>query len=63
MIEWKVVSSISDKHPEYGYPMGKILCINLKEAEEYVKESEYNDCYIENYADVIDDMSAFYWEK
>lgn len=44
--EYKVVKSRSDKHPEYGYPLGEILCANLEVAEDYVKNSEFTDCFI-----------------
>ena len=46
---WRVIKSASDKHPEFGYPMGQVLCRNLKEAEEYVKNSEFPDCFISEY--------------
>lgn len=49
IIDWKIVKSKSDQHPECGYPMGEILCRNLEEAKEYIKKSDFNDCYIENY--------------
>lgn len=49
MSEWKIVKSKSDKHPEFGYPMGQILFRNLSEAEEYVRNSEFIDCFIEDY--------------
>jgi len=51
ILNWKVVKSRSDKHPEYGYPMGHVLCRNLEEAEQYVKNSEFNDLYIDKYND------------
>lgn len=49
MINWKIVKSHSDKHPEFGYSMGEVLCRSLEEAVEYIKNSEYNDLYIEDY--------------
>lgn len=49
MMNWVVVESKSDKHPDFGYPMGQILCRNLDEAKKYIEESEFNDCYIRNY--------------
>lgn len=49
IINWKIVKSKSDIHPECGYPMGEVLCRNLEEANEYVKESEFKDCYIVDY--------------
>ena len=49
MINLKIVKSRSDSHPEYGYPMGEILCRNLTEAKEHIEKSEFKDCYIEDY--------------
>lgn len=49
MVNWQIIKSISDKHPEFGYPMGEILCRSLEEAEEHIKNSEYNDLYIQAY--------------
>jgi hypothetical protein len=40
MNDWKVVQSKSDKHPEFGYPMGQVLCRNINEAEDLVNNSE-----------------------
>ena len=51
LINWKVVKSSSDKHPKYGYPMGQVLCRTLEEAQEYVKNSEFTDCFITDYED------------
>ena len=48
MNDWKVVQSKSDKHPEFGYPMGQVLCRNINEAEDLVNNSEFTDCYIED---------------
>jgi len=47
--EYKVVRSKSDKHPDFGYPMGQILCNNIYVAHEHIKNSEFKDCYIEDY--------------
>jgi hypothetical protein len=47
--KWYVVESRSDKHPEYGFPMGKVLCKSLEEAKEYIEKSEYKDCFISKY--------------
>jgi hypothetical protein len=47
---WKVVESKSDKHPEFGYPMGQVLCRSNEEAEEYIKKSEFTDCLIRDYS-------------
>lgn len=49
IINWKVVESRSDQHPEYSYPMGQILCRDLKEAEDLLRETEYTDCFIRDY--------------
>lgn len=49
LINWKIVQSKSDKHPECGYPMGQVLCKSLEEAEEHIKNSEFNDCFITSY--------------
>lgn len=49
LINWKIVQSKSDKHPECGYPMGQILCKSLEEAQEHIKDSEFNDCFITSY--------------
>ncbi len=51
LINWKIVKSKSDKHPEFGYPMGQILCRTLEEAQEHVKNSEFSDCFIIDYDD------------
>lgn len=51
MENWKVVTSKSDKHPEFGYPMGQILCKSQKEAEEYVQKSEFKDLEIKEFKD------------
>lgn len=48
-MNWKIVKSRSDKHPEYGYPMGQILCRDIDEANEYIEKSEFKDLYIEEY--------------
>lgn len=50
LLNWKVVESASDKHPEYGYPMGQLLCRSIEEANEYVEKSEYNDLFIRDYS-------------
>ncbi len=47
LYNWKFVKSKSDKHPVFGYPMGAVLCRNLEEANEYIKNSEFVDCYSE----------------
>lgn len=52
-IDWKIVKSKSDKHPEYSYPMGEILCRSLEEAQEYVKNSEFTDCVITDYSESV----------
>ncbi len=49
LINWKIVQSKSDKHPEFGYPMGQILCRNLEEAEDHIKNSEFKDSYMNDY--------------
>jgi ribosomal protein L37AE/L43A len=49
LFNWKIVKSKSDRHPIYGHPMGKILCRNMKEAEEYIEKTEFTDCFIEDY--------------
>lgn len=51
MNDWKIIKSKSDAHPEFGFPMGEILCKSLKEAEEYIEESEFKDCYILDYCE------------
>ena len=51
LINWKIVCSRSDMHPEFGYPLGQILCRNLQEANEYIEKSEYNDLYIKDYGE------------
>lgn len=43
---YAIVASRSDKHPDYGYPLGQILCRSLVEAKEYIEKSEFTDCYI-----------------
>jgi hypothetical protein len=49
LINWKIVKSRSDKHPECGYPMGQVLCRSQDEANDHIQKSEFNDCYIEEY--------------
>jgi hypothetical protein len=49
LINWKIVESKSDKHPECGYPLGKILCRTIEEAEAFIQKSEFNDLYIKDY--------------
>lgn len=51
MDEWLILSSKSDKHPEYGYPMGQILCRSKKEADEHIKNSPFKDIQIKKYED------------
>lgn len=48
-LNWHIVKSKSDKHPECGYPMGQILCRSLEEAKECLKNSEFKDCFITKY--------------
>lgn len=50
-INWKVVQSRSDKHPEHGYPLGELLFTTLEAAKEFVENSEFTDCYITDYTD------------
>jgi hypothetical protein len=54
LVDWKIVASRSDKHPQCGYPMGKVLCRNLEEAEEYIAKSDFEDCYIVNYTEIYE---------
>lgn len=46
---WKVIKSLSNKHPEYGYPMGQILCRSQADAEKFINSTEFKDCVIEDY--------------
>ncbi len=55
LVNYKIVESRSGSHPIHGYPMGKILCRNLEEAEEYIKNSEFKDCFISNYRNLGSD--------
>lgn len=47
--EWKIVASRSDAHPKHGWPLGQVLCRNLEEAEDFIRNSEFKDCYISDY--------------
>ena len=49
---WKIVKSKTDKHPEFGYPMGQVLCRSQDEANDHIEKSEFKDCYIEEYKTV-----------
>lgn len=49
MKDWKVIKSKSDKHPDWGYPVGQILCRNQEEAEKFINSSEFKDCIVEDY--------------
>jgi hypothetical protein len=51
LLNWKVVSSRSDKHPEFSYPMGDILFRNEEEAREYIANSEFTDYYMREYGE------------
>lgn len=53
LLDWKIVKSKSDKHPKYGYPMGRILCRNMMEAEDFLNNSEFTDCLIEDYFEKV----------
>lgn len=49
MNEYKVVISKSDKHPEYGYPFGQVLCRSIEDAQKTINESEFTDLEIKEY--------------
>lgn len=49
LLNWKIVESKSDSHPDFGYPMGQILCRSLSDAEEHIEKSEFKDCFIRDY--------------
>ncbi len=49
ILNWYVVKSKTDSHPDCGYPMGQILCRNLDDANEYIKNSDFDDCFITDF--------------
>jgi hypothetical protein len=52
MKNWMVIKSRSNKHDEFGYPLGEILCKNLKDAKiamDILKITGFSDCVIEPY--------------
>ena len=49
MKDWKILTSISDKHPEIGFPMGEVLCRSTKESQEFIDNSEFKDIIIKDY--------------
>lgn len=49
MKDWVVVRSKSGKHPEYGYPIGEILCRSLEDVESAIKNSGMDDPIVEPY--------------
>lgn len=51
LLNWKIVSSRSDKHPECGYPLGDVLCRSLEEAQKYIEDSKFTDCYVRDYGE------------
>lgn len=53
IIKWKIVQSRSDAHPECGYPFGKVLCRNVKEANEIIEKSEFNDLFVCDFNDSL----------
>ena len=57
LLNWKVVESRSNSHPDFGFPMGKFLCRSQEEANEYISKSEFKDCFIKNYLPNDEDES------
>lgn len=51
ILNWQIVQSKSDHHPEFGYSMGQVLCRNEREDIEVIEKSEFKDCYTKDYND------------